>query len=576
MIMNILKSILVILTSVIIAQASFDQAGSCKVFCEGPILDAVQRAHLFPDNKHFVDMPMVYDPETTLAAFAQLPNKTDVNILREFVNHYFTDPGTELDSCQQSDWLPEPKAFEKIHDPVYRQWAYSIHAKWRTLCRRMKDEVRQNPDRYSLIHSAHPFIAPGGRFREFYYWDTYWIVRGLLASQMYNSTKAVISNLADMIQRFGFVPNGGRVYYLHRTQPPLFSGCVHEYFKATNDLEFVKAMLPLMEKERVYWRRERSVDLQTVDGDSAQFYQYRATAHGPRPESYKEDIDTVAHVNSEKEKVNMWSDIASACESGWDFSSRWFSHDETNPFKYTLRSVRTSQIVPVDLNAFACWNEAIMTDLYAAVGNKSQSDAHRHEHETMKHNMKKLFWNAEKGSWFDLDLETGRQREDFYISNPTPLFARCAHDSKNVHEQVLDYLKQSGAASFAGGLPTSFVHSGEQWDSPNGWAPTNHMVIEALASSTDPRVQDAAFRLADKWIQTNYFVFVRSGGKMFEKYNVETFKSQAGGGGEYEVQEGFGWSNGVILDLLLRYGDRIRAPPVPSLLAESVKGIIDY
>jgi alpha,alpha-trehalase len=241
----IMKSILVILITATVAQAAFDQAGSCKVFCQGPLLDAVQRAHLFPDSKHFVDMPMVYDPDTTLAAFAQLKNKTDPAALREFVDQYFTDPGTELQSCQQPDWLPEPKAFDKIHDPVYRQWAYAIHAKWRTLCRRMKDDVRKNPERYSLIHSAHPFIAPGGRFREFYYWDTYWIIKGLLASQMYNSTKSVIMNLADMIQRFGFVPNGGRVYYLQRTQPPLFAGCVHEYFKATNEWEFLKQMLQL-------------------------------------------------------------------------------------------------------------------------------------------------------------------------------------------------------------------------------------------------------------------------------------------------------------------------------------------
>jgi hypothetical protein len=80
---------------------------------------------------------MVHDVETTLAAFAQIQNKTDAKAIREFVFNYFTDPGTELQPCQQADWLPEPKAFDRIHDPVYRQWAYSVHAKWRTLCRRV-------------------------------------------------------------------------------------------------------------------------------------------------------------------------------------------------------------------------------------------------------------------------------------------------------------------------------------------------------------------------------------------------------------------------------------------------------
>jgi alpha,alpha-trehalase len=120
-----------------LARAAFDQAGSCKVFCQGPLLDAVQRAHIFEDSKHFVDMPMVYDPETTLAAFEKIEDKNDPSAIRDFVAEYFTEPGTELQSCQQADWLPEPKAFERIHDPIYRQWAYAIHAKWRTLCRRV-------------------------------------------------------------------------------------------------------------------------------------------------------------------------------------------------------------------------------------------------------------------------------------------------------------------------------------------------------------------------------------------------------------------------------------------------------
>jgi alpha,alpha-trehalase len=131
-----LELILIGMVSGIMAK-SYQVPESCKVFCEGPLLDAVQKAHIFPDSKHFVDMPMVFDPDTTLAAFMQLPNKTDPEIIREFVKQYFTEPGTELQACQQADWIPEPKSFDKIHDPVYRQWAYAIHAKWRTLCRRV-------------------------------------------------------------------------------------------------------------------------------------------------------------------------------------------------------------------------------------------------------------------------------------------------------------------------------------------------------------------------------------------------------------------------------------------------------
>lgn len=151
--MIVLRSVLVVMISATVARAAFEQAPSCKVFCQGPLLDAVQRAHLFPDSKDFVDMPMVYDSDTTLAAFEQLPNKTDPAVLREFVSQYFTEPGTELLPCQQSDWLPEPKAFDRIHDPVYRQWAYNIHSKWRTLCRRVPLSTTHSTDFQSRYFS---------------------------------------------------------------------------------------------------------------------------------------------------------------------------------------------------------------------------------------------------------------------------------------------------------------------------------------------------------------------------------------------------------------------------------------
>jgi alpha,alpha-trehalase len=433
----------------------------------------------------------------------------------------------------------------------------------------MKDDVKRHPNRYSLIHVPHPFVAPGGRFREFYYWDTYWIVKGLLASEMYNSTKLMIMNLGEMVKRFGFVPNGGRIYYLHRTQPPVLAACVNEYYRATGDLEFVRTMLPLLEKERAYWQRERQVDWKNANGETFELYQYRVNAQGPRPESYKEDLETASHEATNEGKQRIWSDIAGACESGWDFSSRWFTRDPNSQYKNSLRGVRTAKVVPVDLNAFICWNDGILAELYSAIGNDTQSKAHQANRDKMSYAMRKFFWNEEEGSWFDLDMDTLEQRRDYYVSNPTPLFAQCAHRSKNVHKKVLDYLKTTGAWQMPGGLPTSFVQSGEQWDAPNGWAPSNHIVIEGLRESSDPQVQEAAFRLADKWIQTNYFVYIRSNGKMFEKYSVDGFKSKAGSGGEYEVQDGFGWTNGVMLDLLLQYGDRLRAPPLPAIVFES-------
>jgi len=121
--------------------ASFRMADNCRVFCQGPLLEAVQNAHLFHDSKDFVDMPLKYSPDETLLAFDRLENKTDHAVIKQFVDDYFMPPGTELQSCHPGDWTAKPKSFEKIEDPVYRQWAYDIHGKWPSLCRRVIEPI---------------------------------------------------------------------------------------------------------------------------------------------------------------------------------------------------------------------------------------------------------------------------------------------------------------------------------------------------------------------------------------------------------------------------------------------------
>ena len=61
--------------------------------------------------------------------------------------------------------------------------------------------IQDQQSRSSLIYVPHEFIMPGGRFREFYYWDTYWIAKGLIASDMLNTTKKMIQNLAYIVEK---------------------------------------------------------------------------------------------------------------------------------------------------------------------------------------------------------------------------------------------------------------------------------------------------------------------------------------------------------------------------------------
>ena len=109
--------------------------------------------------------------------------------------------------------------------------AVYIHNRWKDLGRKVISDVKENPDKYSLIYMKKPFIVPGGRFREVYYWDSYWTILGLLVSGMEETVKGMLENFADLINKYGLIPNGNRVYYTKRSQPPLYIAMVEEYYK---------------------------------------------------------------------------------------------------------------------------------------------------------------------------------------------------------------------------------------------------------------------------------------------------------------------------------------------------------
>ena len=87
------------------------------------------------------------------------------------------------------DWNPDPKLMSKIVDLNYALFAQDLNSRWKILCRKIKTEVKESPDRYSLLYLPYPFIVPGGRFREIYYWDSFWIIRGLIQCEMLSTAK---------------------------------------------------------------------------------------------------------------------------------------------------------------------------------------------------------------------------------------------------------------------------------------------------------------------------------------------------------------------------------------------------
>lgn len=283
-------------------------------------------------------MKLKKSPNETLKLFDEFMlkwnNKPDKFNVINFVNENFEDAGMEFEDWIPSDWKPHPRFVDDIEDNDFKKWALYLNSVWKTLGRKMKKDVHRHPELYSIIWVPNPVIVPGGRFREFYYWDSYWIVQGLLLSEMHTTVKGMLENFLYIVDEYGLIPNGGRIYYLQRSQPPVLMPMIKMYLEFTKDYQFVKDYIHIMEKEFDFWMKNHTKVI-NIDGNNYTLATYGDKSYGPRPESYSEDIETSKVFGDDPVKVEaFFSELKAGAESGWDFSSRWFIRNGTNEGKF--------------------------------------------------------------------------------------------------------------------------------------------------------------------------------------------------------------------------------------------------
>ncbi|XP_020093374.1 probable trehalase isoform X1 [Ananas comosus] len=511
------------------------------------------------DPKLYVDLPLKTDLSAAESAFARLPRSPEGAILAPvlgmFLDEYFDEAGSDLAYVEPVDFVPEPEGFlPNVENPRVRSWALEVHSLWKDLSRRVADEVRERPERHTLLPLPSPVIVPGSRFREVYYWDSYWIVRGLLVSKMYDTAKGIVNNLISLIETYGHVLNGARTYYSNRSQPPLLSSMVYDIYMRTQDLEFVKKAFPSLLKEHSFWVSDvHKVTIRDVQGHEHSLCRYQAMWNKPRPESATIDEQSASKLSTASQKENFFRQLASGAESGWDFSSRWMSNSSD------LTTLATTSIIPVDLNTFIYKMELDISVFAKLVGDNSTSEKFLKASKERRAAIRSIFWNSSMKQWLDYWLISKNNCEEVYnwqadyhnhnvfASNFIPLWVK-AYDSA---EEVLESLQRSGLIQEVG-ITTSLSNTGQQWDFPNGWAPLQHLIVEGLAYSGSKEAKSVAEDIAIRWIRTNYAAY-RITGAMHEKYDV-TECGKPGGGGEYKPQTGFGWSNGVVLAFLEAFG----------------------
>lgn len=524
------------------------------IYCHGELLHTIQLAKIFDDSKTFVDKKLMHAPNETLDHFRDFmnatnnhPNKTEIE---QFVATNFAD-GNELENWTPTDFKPDPAFIKQIGNVTVRNYAQQLVSIWPQLARKMKEDVLAQADQYSFIPVTHGFIIPGGRFREYYYWDSYWIVRGLLVSEMTDTVRGMIDNFISLVDRFGFVPNGGRVYYLNRSQPPLLTAMAYQYYKHTNDTKWLTANVKSLDKELRFWLKHRTIEVKLGENNLTLAH-YRAETAGPRPESYIEDYTTAGNCKDPVKCQQLYCDIKSGAEAGWDFSSRWFFNGTEKSFG-NLSDINTRRVVPVDLNAILCGAFKDVAEMYLAIGDLKNSIYWMTKSLEWRKAIELALWDEQDGIWYDLDAKLLQPRKQFYPSAVAPLWARC-YNKKNgpqLGRRVAKYLESKGLLNYLGGIPTSLEQTGEQWDFPNAWPPLQDIVVEGLATSGSPEAEAMAKHFAKMWVDANVLGFAQTG-DMFEKYDAVN-PGKRGGGGEYNVQMGFGWSNGVVLKFIYEY-----------------------
>lgn len=470
----------------------------------GELFEAVQLGQVFKDSKTFVDMIPLFSPEKILADFHQEKQKENFD-LKTFVLKNFKEQ-----QLFSSDFKTDTN----------QNLASHIAGLWKYLTREKDEKITGS----SLIPLPHPYIVPGGRFKEIYYWDSYFTMLGLAENGQVEMIENMVKNFDYLIDLIGHIPNGNRSYFVSRSQPPFFALMVDLLAQLKGE-EILIEYLPALLKEYDFWMSPESK--RTVKVDDYILSRYFDNKNFPREESYEEDVKLKG------EFPNPMLHLRSACESGWDFSSRWFDDNES------LEMIRTADIVPVDLNCLLYFLEKTISKANNLCGDKREAEKYLTLSEKRAKAIDEIFYHKEIDSFVDFNIEKG-QLTQLTLAMLFPLFFNIANQNQadEVAKKIRrEFLKQ-------GGLVTTLLHTGQQWDAPNGWAPLQWIAVKGLDNYGH---QKLALEIALRWCHLNEKVF-QTTGQMMEKYNVVDLTLEAGGG-EYDVQEGFGWSNGVYLSM---------------------------
>ena len=448
--------------------------------------------------------------------------------------------------------------------PIYVPRQSDIREMERRLDREMtpsdkrKIELRQLPldplhvRDQGLLYLPRPYVVPGGRFNEMYGWDSYFIQLGLLRDGEIGLAQDMADNFLYEIRNYGKILNANRTYYLTRSQPPFLTQMVLGVFQRTKNRRWLRDALPAIEKYYRYWTTEPHLVPQTG------LSRYLDLGDGPAPEVISAerdpqgrthyelvkdyfrtheitDYDVAQYYNRQTDQLTslFYKGDRSMRESGFDPSNRF------GPF-----SVDIIHYNPVCLNSLLYLMEMQTAEIAGLLGLAAEAQIWRSRGIARAERINRLLWDAQDGLYYDYDFEHQRLRKYAFLTTFYPLWAGIA-----TREQAARVAGNLSEFEQPGGLQTSAVASGNQWDAPFGWAPLQLIAVQGLRRYG---FSEAADRIAMKFLSLVRDEYLKSG-TIVEKYDVVRRAAEVSGGirfGYRSNETGFGWTNAVFTALL--------------------------
>lgn len=434
---------------------------------------------------------------------------------------------------------------------------------------------------HGLLYLEKKYVVPGGRFNEMYGWDSYFIIRGLLAAGRLELARDMVENFFFEIEHYGAMLNANRTYYLTRSQPPFVSSMVVDVYEAAQktghvpDKAWLERAYADVEKDYGMWTREPHL------ADDTGLSRYYDFGEGPPAEAVKDEsgfyrkaaeyfflhpgladnyiIGTESGSNEPAAgaayslqvcDVSLTMERA-GCEKVREFklSADYYKGDRSMresgfdvSFRFGPFGSATHHYAPVCLNSLLYKNEKDMEQISLWLGHPDDAKKWSKRAEERKQLITRYLWNEREGLFYDYNFKTKQMSGYKYATTFYPLWAGLA-----TPEQAKAVVSHVKVFDRPGGLPVSTEETGAQWDLPYGWGNIEMLAIGGLRRYGDNADAD---RIAYEFLSTVAENF-RHDGNIREKYNVVTRSSEAHVELGYEMNVvGFGWTNAAFLELL--------------------------